>query len=51
MALIVSLFFQFAFLRRVSRAFEINAVAVGIAQPNYPEAVSHKWAIPRLYSA
>lgn len=35
------LIFQFALLRRVSWTREVNAIAVGIAECNDPEAVTH----------
>jgi len=44
------LFFELAFLRRIGRAFELDAVTVGIGQGHYPKTVSDKWAFARLNS-
>jgi hypothetical protein len=46
-----ALFLKLAFFWRIARTLELNAVAVGIDQRYYPEAVSNKWTfrvcIPR----
>jgi hypothetical protein len=46
-----TLFLKLAFFWRIGGAFEVDAVAVGIGERYYPQAVSNKWTLLCLYSS
>lgn len=46
-----TLFLKLAFFGRISGALEVDAVAVGVGERCYPQAVSNKWTLLSVYSA
>lgn len=47
----MTLFFEFAFLRRIGGARELHAIAVRISKRHNPKPIPDKWTFTRLNSA
>ena len=45
------LFLKLTLFLRIGGALEVDAITVGIGERYYPQTVSDKWTLPRLYSA